>query len=373
MRGVIGIVGAVLTILVVADLVNAMLVPRGGIAPVARASGQLVFRAYRLAMRTTKDFARQDRMLATAAPVALIVQLVVYIVILIVTMGMVVYGLSPLDSTTALYQSGSTLTTLGIVAPITGASAVATFVAAFLGLVAIAIFIGYLLTLYSAFTARESLVARWSLAAGEPAWAPGVFARATLLDIPAAEVLDASRWTDWTCDLRTTITVSPALAWFRSPSPLRHWSTTLLSVLDTAALRLACGVDATRHADITLVAEGIITGRVLNGDHRPHTATAEESVVAALAGRGTADGSCITDADWQPCAEILAKAGLLDDGSAAGIRARFEALRALYAPQITTLARDLHAVRAPWSGDRSPTIAFISPVLPTATREEKGA
>lgn len=368
MRGVLGVIGAALTILVVADLVSAMLVPRGGLAPIARFSGQLVFRAYRLAMRTTKDFARQDRMLSTAAPVALIFQLIVYVVLLILTMGMVVYGLSPVDGTTALYQSGSTLTTLGIVAPITGASAIATFVAAFLGLVAIAIFIGYLLTLYSAFTARESLVARWTLAAGEPAWAPGVFSRATMLDIPAAQVLDADRWTDWTCDLRTTITVSPALAWFRSPSPLRHWTTTLLSVLDTAALRLACGVADTRFVDIRLVAEGVISGRVLNGDHRPHTVTAEERVLEALAGRGSTTGSGISDADWHPCAEILQAAGLLDDASEAGIRQRFEALRALYAPEVTALAKDLHAVPAPWSGDRSPTIAMITPALPSSTR-----
>ena len=169
MRVVTALLGAALTLLVVADLINAMLVPRGSFSPIARMTGRMVTGSYRLATRVTSDYPRQHRILATAGPVAVLMQLIVYVASLILTMGMVVYGLSPLDGTTSLYQSGATLTTLGIVAPVTAASAIATFVAAFLGLVAIAVFIGYLLAIYSAYSARESLVSRWSLLAGEPA------------------------------------------------------------------------------------------------------------------------------------------------------------------------------------------------------------
>ena len=108
MRAVVGLIGVVLALMTVADLVTAMLVPRGGSVPIARAVSFLVFRPYRLAVRLTSSFPRQDRILASAAPVALLAQLIAYVAILIVALGLVVYAVSPLDLTTALYQSAST-------------------------------------------------------------------------------------------------------------------------------------------------------------------------------------------------------------------------------------------------------------------------
>lgn len=364
MRTVIGVAGAVLTLLVIADLVSAMLVPRGGRAPIGRLTLTAVTAAYRAAARLPRGFAAQHRILAAAAPVALLLQLVVYVAILIVTMGMVVYGLSPLDGTTSLYQSGSTLTTLGIVAPVTAASAIATFVAAFLGLVAIAVFIGYLLGLYSAFTARESLMAGWSLVAGEPAWAPAAFARGRALGLGPEAILDAGRWTDWACDLRTGLTVSPVLAWFRSTSPLRHWTTSLLSVLDCAALRLACEVRSTREADLLLVSEGIVTAQVISGSRGDANLDDELRVLACLASPEPAAVTGLSEADWQAGAPLLVEAGLLAPGDEPAAYRRFAAVRALYAPALTGLATSLHAVPAPWSGTREPALAPIVPALP---------
>jgi hypothetical protein len=365
MRAVVAVVGAVLSLLVIADLIRAMLVPGSGSAPIARAASNLVFRPYRLAVRLFPTFRRQDRMLATAAPVALLAQLIAYVAILIVTMGLVVYGTSPLDLTTALYQSASTLTTLGIVAPVTGASAIACFVAAFLGLVTIAVFIGYLMALYAAYTPRESLMARWSLIAGEPAWAPSAFARARLLGIPPEDLLDADRWTDWACDLRMNITVSPVLAYFRSTSSLRHWSTTLMSVLDTAALRLACRVDTKRASDIGLIAEGIISARVISGRHGDVNLGVEETILGALAAAtADSDDAGITDAEWQPCLAVLRASGLVNDSNEHDVRRRFAAVRALYWREIADLARAHHAVPAPWTGDRSPAVATVLPRMP---------
>ena len=368
MRAVVGVVGAILTLLVLADLVAAMLVPRGARAPIGRATLALVTTAYRRAARLPRTYAGQHRLLAAAAPVALLVQLVVYVTILILTMGMVVYGLSPLDASTSLYQSGSTLTTLGIVAPVTAASAIATFFAAFFGLVAIAVFIGYLLALYSAFTARESLMARLSLIAGEPAWAPAAFARAHALGLAPEAVIDADRWTDWMCDVRTSITVSPILAWFRSTTPMRHWTISLLAVLDIAALRLAAGIGATHDGDLIAVSEGIVCVRVLTGSRGDANLPRELDVLAALEGRSPSSGSERDDADWHEGADLLRQAGVIDVSSEARVRARFLALRALYAPELIALATRLHAVPAPWSGSRVPDIAVITPDLPSEVR-----
>jgi hypothetical protein len=361
MRGAVGLVGVLLALMTLVDVVTAMLVPRGGSVPIARAVSFLVFRPYRLAVRLSSSFPRQDRILASAAPVALLAQLIAYVTILIVALGLVVYALSPLDLTTALYQSASTLTTLGIVAPVTGASAIACFVAAFLGLVVIAIFIGYLMALYAAYTPRESLMARWSLVAGEPAWAPAVFARATLLGIPPADVVDAERWTDWACDLRTNIAVSPVLAYIRSSTPLRHWSTTLLSVLDTAALRAACRVTETHAVDVSLIAEGIVSARVVSGQRGDVNFRVEEAILEALAGRTTGADAGISDAQWQACLPVLRASGLVTDANAEDVRSRFLAVRALYWREVSGLTRTFHAVPAPWSGERAPAVAALSP------------
>ena len=370
MRVVTALLGAALTLLLVADLINAMLVPRGGFSPIARMTRRMVTGSYRLATRVTSDYPRQHRILATAGPVAVLMQLIVYVASLILTMGMVVYGLSPLDGTTSLYQSGATLTTLGIVAPVTAASAIATFVAAFLGLVAIAVFIGYLLAIYAAYSARESLVSRWSLLAGEPAWAPAVFARASMLGRSPVDVLDAERWTDWMCELRTNTTVSPVLRWFRSPSPMRHWTTTMLSVLDTASLRLACGITASRDDDIILVTEGVVTARVLMGQRGDDNLCVEEEVLAALRKGGTSKAAEITEAEWEECFSILSSTGFVDRHLSAEAFRCFQALRSLYAPWVTQVAKQVHATPAPWSGPRAPGIAVMYPRMPASLDEE---
>lgn len=363
-RGLVAAAGVVLSLLILADLIRAMLVPRGGFAPIARLAAALVFRPYRLAVRMLPTFERQDRLLATAAPVALLVQLIAYVALLIVTMGLVVYGTSPLDLSTSLYQSAATLTTLGIVAPVTGASAIVCFVAAFLGLVTIAVFIGYLMALYSAYTPRESQMAHWSLKAGEPAWAPAAFARAAVLGLPPQDVLDADRWTGWACDLRMNLTVSPVLAYLRSTSPLRHWSTTLLSVLDTAALRLACQVETTRAADILLIAEGTVSARVISGRHGDANLSIEEAVLGALSTTDDSIDAGISESEWQACLAVLRANGLAAEGDAQGVRRRFAAVRSLYWPDIAQLARTYHATPAPWSGERAPAVATIAPTMP---------
>lgn len=363
MRAAAAGAGVALTLLVLADLVNAMLVPRGHLSPIARATNAGVLCCFRIVVRCSRTFRNQDRILAAAAPTAVLIQLLAYVIVLILTMALVMHGLSPLGPDKALYQSAATLTTLGIVAPVTDASAIASFAAALLGLVTVAIFIGYLMGLYSAYSPRESLVARWSLVAGEPAWAPAVVARAHMLGIPPVNLLDAERWTSWTCDLRTNLTVSPILAWFRSPSSLCHWSITLLSVLDTAALRLACGVEGTRAADISLVAEGAIAARVIAGHPGAENLRVEGDIIAALDGSG-ARGAGLTDTQWAPCAAVLRTYGLLSDANEEYVRTRFNSVSAFYRTDLTDLAKRFHAVPAPWSGGRSPGTPVLAPWMP---------
>ncbi|MFM8352650.1 MAG: hypothetical protein ACKN9D_16490, partial [Actinomycetales bacterium] len=137
------IVGIVLTTGVVFTMVQSLLIPRVRRRPVARLDLAVVDFIVRRPLSLIRTYAAQDRWLSGAAALALLLQLVVYVTLLILTLGLVVFGSSPLSLGDSLYQSGATVTTLGIVQPVDDASTVVCFIAAFLGLVVIAVFIGY--------------------------------------------------------------------------------------------------------------------------------------------------------------------------------------------------------------------------------------
>ena len=172
------------------------------------------------------------------------------------------------------------------------------------------------------------------------------------------------------CQLRTNTTMSPVLRWFRSPSPMRHWTTTMLSVLDTASLRLACGITTCRDDDIMLLSEGVVTARVLIGQRGDDNLCVEEEVLAALRRGGRSEDAGITDAEWDECFGILTMAGLVDWERNGEVYACFRALRSLYAPSVMRVAEQVHATPAPWSGQRSPRTAVIYPRMPTSLGEE---
>ncbi len=360
------VVGIVLTTWTFWAMIRAMLVPHGTVNVVARSVQGLVWTVARIPLRALSSYPRQDRWLAGVAPVSVIMQLTVYAVILILTIGLVIYGVTDLDLIDALYQSGSTFTTLGIVEPVNVASAVTTFIAAFLGLVVIAVFIGYLMGTYSAYVARESQMARVALIAGEPAWAPEILIRGRLLGLPEDELPDARSWIDWTTSLRMNQLVNVALGDFRSTSPWRHWTTTLLAVLDAATLRLALTPDAAQPQLVELVTQATTTLRALstNGRAAGHVPTwaVESEVLDALANRfDSPRDPHMSREDFDVALAELQAAGIPVPDDADAAWRRFSAIRATYAEYAITLATKHHAVRSPWSGERRPETAVVWP------------
>ena len=62
-----------------------------------------------------------------------------------------------------------------------------------------------------------------------------------------------------------------------------------------------------------------------------------------------------------PSASLIADAAVADRVAIDGARPKFEAIRSLYIDDAIELARHLHAVRAPWSGDRVDSTAVVWP------------
>jgi hypothetical protein len=361
------IAGIILTLWTFWAMVRAMLVPHGTVNSVARSVQWSVWTIARIPLRLMRSYPTQDRWLAGVAPVSIILQLAVYATILIFTLGLVVFGLTDLTFGDSLYQSGSTFTTLGIVEPVNVPSAITTFIAAFLGLIVIAIFIGYLMGTYSAYVNREGQMARIAMVAGEPAWAPQILIRGRLLGLPDNELPDAQAWIDWITSLRMNQLVNAALGDFRSTSTWRHWTTTLLAVLDAAALRLAITPNGAHPHLVELVTQAAASLSALStngrGRGRIPNWTIESEVLNALHDRFDTPGDpYLTRAEFDDAVHELRTAGIeLPDDMDAAWR-RFAAIRSTYVGPAVNLAVAHHAVRSPWSGPRTPDTPVVWPV-----------
>ena len=104
--------------------------------------------------------------------------------------------------------------------------------------------IAYLPTLYAAFNRRETEVTLLNARGGFPSWGPELLARTYYALGSGASTLDTmpalyAQWERWASDVAESHTTYLQLVRFRSPQPLSSWVTSLLSVLDSAALFLA--------------------------------------------------------------------------------------------------------------------------------------
>jgi hypothetical protein len=143
----------------------------------------------------------------------------------------------------AFSDAGSSLFTLGYSAPTGRASALLEYLAAFTGLVVVGLQVGYLPTLYAAFNRRETEVSLLIARAGSPAWGPEILARTKwgIVDGDTRPVLDElfRSWERWAAEVAESHTTYFTLARLRSPQPFSDWLTSLVAVLDAAALHLS--------------------------------------------------------------------------------------------------------------------------------------
>jgi hypothetical protein len=153
--------------------------------------------------------------------------------------GLMFWSVENTNLGSGIWLSGSSLFTLGVTSsPHVGAVAVE-FMAAATGLVAVALQVGYLPTLYGAYNRRETLVTALSSRAGAPAWGPEILARHHLNRTVATLPALYAAWEIWAADIMESHASYPWLMSFRSPNPKHSWILGLLAMLDSAAMYLA--------------------------------------------------------------------------------------------------------------------------------------
>lgn len=238
------VVGALLVLSVLADLTNTLITTQTSTwrwwlsTNVSRGSFALV-RA--IAVRMDPESRLRERLLATLAPVSVLVLLLVWAAQQVVGFGLIWWGLGGIDGVDGLgdsmYYSGVVYFTVGFgeVVPSAGITRFGALVEAFTGVVTSALVIGYLPALYGAYSERE----RQLIALDD-----GTEQRITPTNLVMAWSPDGNpeplnekfaEWEMWVSSLLESHTTFPLLRIFRSQNPRQNW-VTALGVLCDAAL-----------------------------------------------------------------------------------------------------------------------------------------
>ena len=194
----------------------------------------------------------REGFLAVYGPLSLLGLLVTWVVLLVAGWGAVWWGLRSavtgvdgyLD---AVYFAGVGFFTVGFgdLVPTGGLARLLVLVEAFMGLVTMALVIGYLPTLYNAYSRREVQLLALDDMTDEAATPIG-FLEACYTAGGAQEVASAfADWERWCDEVFDSHTAYPMLAMFRSRQPGQNWLTALGVVLDAATICLAA-VDSPR-------------------------------------------------------------------------------------------------------------------------------
>lgn len=229
--------GLVIVLATAGSVIRALMVPRALLSRLAVFVGRrIVFRTFLFVANRFESYEAKDRVLAYAAPMALLVTLLTWLVSFTIGYGLMLWPFVPGDLLTAIRESGSSLLTLGFHTTRQTTVTIVDFAAAMTGLIVIALQIGYLPTLYSAFNRRETVVTMLQSRAGAPAWGPEILWRAKQASLIESLPTLYLEWERWAADVMESHTTYPSLIWLRSPHPLRSWVLGLLAVMDSAAL-----------------------------------------------------------------------------------------------------------------------------------------
>lgn len=140
----------------------------------------------------------------------------------------------------ALYLSGTTLFTLGFgdITPLSSAARMISVTEAGVGLGFLAIVIGYLPTLYQAFSRREIVISMLDSRASSPPTAAEILRRFKDSNDDRAFEQFLKDWEIWCADVLESHLSYPVLAYYRSQHDRQSWVSALTAVMDTCSLIL---------------------------------------------------------------------------------------------------------------------------------------
>ena len=242
---VAAIVGVLIIVVVVADIFQAVVVPRR--TPRTFKFSSLLIRTLwnpwkRVSFRFKR---RREDLLGIFAPFSLMLLLTVWVLALVIGFGLILYALSGLiqpplqDLATAFYVAGTSLFTLGFGDYVAnGIARVVVIVAGGCGLAVMSLVIAFLFSLYSSLQHREVLVHQVESRAGSPPSAVTLLETYAYLEMLDQLPNDLHDWELWAAEIFESHRAYPILSLFRSTLEGNSWIGTLGVMLDTCTLLL---------------------------------------------------------------------------------------------------------------------------------------
>ncbi len=396
-RSAASIVGLFLLIATTTSLMRTVVIPRSLRSIISDTVARAVTATATGIARLRRDYPARDAVLAWAGPLIIILQLITWLVLYLLAFGLLLYGIGGQDLGDSIRQAGSSLLTLGFAAVNTEEQTIIDFFAAATGPIVIALMIGFLPTIYSAYLQREVDVTTLGVAAGEPAWGPELLSRYALTDNLPGIADEFLKWGAVASRLRMTHMTYPVLIWVRSAQAIRHYAVAMLAVMDAAALQVSLNHSLQRTGAYRLLIQGgqsfevlyvIVSQRhswrprmgfrgsfrasgppaqsadiVLPGWSRKMIAVElatdrdamtglDADAVKALS-RGERGPLRITRADFDKAVDVLQRSGFPIDRDLDQAWEQFQAARSRYEFAAYELCRILDATPAPWTGDRT--------------------
>jgi hypothetical protein len=360
------VVGGLLVLVVWSSVTGTLIVPRLVRSHLTRWVDRTVDWIYQHSQLMTRqtDYARHDRILATQAAAILLGQLATWLVVAFVGYAFLFWPFTARGVASAFTDAGSSMFTLGFSVPAGAAPVVIVFLAAATGLVIVTLQIAYLPTLYAAFNRRETEVALLNARAGVPSWGPELLARTYYALGSGTSTLDTmpdlyAQWERWAADVGESHTTYLVLVRFRSPQPLSSWVTSLLSVLDSAALFLSLSPSAAPvvPARLCLRSGFLCFNRIARamGFDIPEEADPEA-------------GISLTYDEFLDAVAQMRKVDFPIEREPEQAWPEFVGWRVNYEQAAYAVAAAVYAVPAMWSGPRRHPVAPIPPFRPPSGR-----
>ncbi len=348
----VGLAGGALVAMMLVEIFAAFLLPRR-----VKRDPRIVRYVFDFAWRPWRRVARalpaqaEDTMLGIYGPFGLILNLVMWVGAMMLGYACLEWAngshLGPggraVDFGEDLYFSAATMTTNGAsgLAAQTGFAHAIQVITAASGLAVLAIVIGYLPSLYQAFSSREATVSQLDARAGSPPSAGRLLVRSTQRGGWPALNAYLSSWETWVAELMETHLAYPVLSYFRSQHVNQNWLAAMCTLLDTCAFTIAAAPTGTvdsarftfaiaRHAVADLAYSFHVEPRAPAQDRLPPAALAE--VLAQL-----------KEAGVEPAVDQ------------ATLEERLRGVRALYEPYVNALSERLELALPPWLAPESPT------------------